>query len=76
MVKKRCFASESVIMSEPLPKIDAHEIPEFYALYQRAIFMSLERRGLINMSQRDAALTAIDLMPRNRASQVSPDSHT
>lgn len=64
MAKKRQNPRKFVLVSEPPPHIDAREFPEFYTLYKRAIFMSLERRGLISEAQRDAALTEIDTIPR------------
>ncbi|MCL2401462.1 MAG: hypothetical protein FWC90_02335 [Oscillospiraceae bacterium] len=64
MANKRRAPREFVLISKPPPQIDAQEFPEFYTLYQQEIFKSLERRGLISAAQRDAALVALDGIPR------------
>jgi hypothetical protein len=63
MARKRQTHREFVL-TEPSPPITAREYPEFYALYQRAIFAALERRGLLTPAQRDSAFTEIDKIPR------------
>jgi len=60
MAKRRDTPCEFVLISEPPPQIDSRDFPEFYTLYQRAIFMSLERRGLITKTQRGAVFEAIE----------------
>ena len=60
MAKRRDTPREFVLTSEPLPQIDSHDFPEFYTLYQRAIFMSLRRRGLITKMQCDAVFEEIE----------------
>jgi len=64
MANKRQAPREFALISKPPPQIDVQKFPEFYTLYQRAIFMSLERRGLITAAQRDSALVALDGIPR------------
>jgi hypothetical protein len=64
MAKRQQNPREFVLISEPPPKISEEDFPGFYAQYQRAIFMSLQRQGLLNKEQRDAALSAMDLLPR------------
>ncbi|MCL2857192.1 MAG: hypothetical protein FWE19_05660 [Oscillospiraceae bacterium] len=64
MAKRRQSPREFAPISKPLPHIDALEFSEFHTLYLRAIFASLQRRGLITTEQRNAALTEIDRIPR------------
>jgi hypothetical protein len=59
MAKRRDTPREFVLISKPPTQIDSRDFPKFYALCQRAIFMSLERRGLITKVQLDAAFEEI-----------------
>ena len=63
MASKKQTPRKFVLVSKS-PKIKIDEFAEYYTLYQKAIFMSLERQGLLTTAQRDVALTEIDKIPR------------
>jgi len=63
MAKRRDAPREFVLVGEQ-PKIDAKQFPDFYTLYLREIFASLQRRGLITTEQLSDVRTSIDAISR------------
>jgi len=63
MAKRQNTPREFILVNEQ-SIIDAQQLPDFYTLYLREIFVSLERRGLITTMQRNDVLISIDTIKR------------
>ncbi len=59
-----------IYVGEPIPELDEQEHAEFFMNIQRAILLSLEKRNLLTISQRERCLLELEKRYRLKSNKV------